>query len=53
MVLLVQDFVILAAVRQHLCNSVTPWDDIQALVASHLIALDKCPGVRLIGGEIF
>ena len=38
-----------AAVAHRLCNSITPWDNVQALVASHLIVLDKCPGVRPIG----
>ena len=43
----------LAHVAYRLCTSYVHPSGITALVASHLIALDKCPGVRQIGiGEI-
>ena len=38
-----------AALARRLANSVTPWNDVCALVSNRLIALDKCPGVRPIG----
>ena len=37
------------ALTRRLANSITPWNDICALVSNRLIALDMCPGVRLVG----
>ena len=39
----------IAALCHKLYNTITPWEDVRALVASRLIALEKCPGVRPIG----
>jgi len=38
-----------AALCHRLCNSIVTWDDVRALMASCLIAFNKCPGVRPIG----
>ena len=35
----------IATLIRRLSNTVTPWDDIRALVVCRLVALDKCPGV--------
>ena len=38
----------MAELSRHLANSIVEWSDIRALMSSHLVALDKCLGVRPI-----
>ena len=39
----------MAKLARHLTNTFIDWDDIQAVMACRLIALDKCPEVHPIG----
>ena len=39
----------MASLCHRLANSIVPSVNIRGLVASHLIALDKCPGVQSVG----
>lgn len=39
----------IAELTMKLNNEYVPWNQIQALMSSRLVALDKCPGVRPIG----
>ena len=38
-----------AALITKIASEIIPWNQIRALMSGHLIALDKCPGVRPIG----
>ena len=39
----------IASLTRRLANSLVLWDDIWALKAKKLFALDKCPGIQPIG----